>query len=1044
MLIVDKIKEHRNNVPKELEGIDELDSTTKDYMLYKFLKDNLNDYPYLLEDLPVFFMEEILKDRIHTYGFEGYFTDNVIKKLNEGNSALGIDLISYVEYADLVPKLITEKNPIPYDFFNKKENTVNLTSKYLALIQSRYGKNKLISFLNSFNDRNSCENLYEVMSDTNFFKNALFDDDDIIELVKGNFGKNLNNDSFSKLISKMSSLDNPNKYMNLLLDNNIYDRCKKDISVSYLTRLLFEKDVSLISDININNLSNMELDIMNSFIDEFNAENGFYTQKTSDFINKILLNKDNKIVSTLFVKTIFKELLKQQADLIYKFPLIENYPGNIEDIFDDDFILNNDDFILNSIDKIANVSNPSFIKKIFEIIVHRYPEKIFQIIGMGKYTDIIDSIIDEKIIRSIISNKDMFNMLFLHANDGSVEKIFHSRAFRNVIDNDKELTFGIMYFINLYDVHNEYIDHLNKNFAMIQNVRPELSWFNSSFKKELLEDEVINVLGVDYLNIVLNFDTIATDAVIRAYNNHNLYELKEYTDFIVSITKNIRDINKSIGFFDRVSVLYNDIKDKDLNIYQKELFLEIAKTGNINNVKNYEELNNYFDFKASRVYKNQDITEVDFNRLFLNRNGMLDNYFNIFGYTREDFEYLKYKYLDTGVISEKEFLYLLDVYKLHDEIFNQNKDIPLWDVLNNWPYKDIISIDTIFAKLDKAWADERKGMLTSPDELRRAALEGKANIEYVDGVEVITLMGCDYKFVISSMRAIKESNKTDSGNTISNGVAYVFPKIVGEKLKSKYGKDFAKQSNYEILANNPESWYEIEGVSTISSSTDMPELPIGNRFDYGYAWGSGTDIKICGVDAGDAGVSHDPRSSGYIGRGRFNTKKKEFYKKTRYLNEIWEDRFCPDLVDGKIKRVKPEFIKNVNNLSKSVRYAKFFGCPVIAVDKSYYHNFEEQKFLTLTKSVLEDSDMSKFGEYIYSPVSSATTEERVQQVVHALQMNCYAGKITEYDLFKKLTDVKWTVYEEFGKSSVLFKELENECSKYMGMQEEVLDGNRAR
>lgn len=1044
MLIVDKIKEHRNNVPKELEGIDELDSTTKDYMLYKFLKNNLNDYPYLLEDLPVFFMEEILKDRIHTYGFEGYFTDNVIKKLNEGNSALGIDLISYVEYADLVPKLITEKNPIPYDFFNKKENTVNLTSKYLALIQSRYGKNKLISFLNSFNDRNSCENLYEVMSDTNFFKNALFDDDDIIELVKGNFGKNLNNDSFSKLISKMSSLDNPNKYMNLLLDNNIYDRCKKDISVSYLTRLLFEKDVSLISDININNLSNMELDIMNSFIDEFNAENGFYTQKTSDFINKILLNKDNKIVSTLFVKTIFKELLKQQADLIYKFPLIENYPGNIEDIFDDDFILNNDDFILNSIDKIANVSNPSFIKKIFEIIVHRYPEKIFQIIGMGKYTDIIDSIIDEKIIRSIISNKDMFNMLFLHANDGSVEKIFHSRAFRNVIDNDKELTFGIMYFINLYDVHNEYIDHLNKNFAMIQNVRPELSWFNSSLKKELLEDEVINVLGVDYLNIVLNFDTIATDAVIRAYNNHNLYELKEYTDFIVSITKNIRDINKSIGFFDRVSVLYNDIKDKDLNIYQKELFLEIAKTGNINNVKNYEELNNYFDFKASRVYKNQDITEVDFNRLFLNRNGMLDNYFNIFGYTREDFEYLKYKYLDTGVISEKEFLYLLDVYKLHDEIFNQNKDIPLWDVLNNWPYKDIISIDTIFAKLDKAWADERKGMLTSPDELRRAALEGKANIEYVDGVEVITLMGCDYKFVISSMRAKKESNEIYNGNTISDGVAYVFPKIAGEKLKSKYGKDFAKQSNYEILANNPEAWYEIEGVSTISSSTDMPELPIGNRFDYGYAWGSGTDIKICGVDAGDAGVSHDPRSSGYIGRGRFNTKKKEFYKKTRYLNEIWEDRFCPDLVDGKIKRVKPEFIKNVNNLPKSVRYAKFFGCPVIAVDKSYYHNFEEQKFLTLTKSVLEDSDMSKFGEYIYSPVSSATTEEMVQQVVHALQMNCYAGKITEYDLFKKLTDVKWTVYEEFGKSSVLFKELENECSKYMGMQEEVLDGNKAR
>ena len=52
MLIVDKIKEHRNNVPKELEGIDELDSTTKDYMLYKFLKNNLNDYPYLFQLIP--------------------------------------------------------------------------------------------------------------------------------------------------------------------------------------------------------------------------------------------------------------------------------------------------------------------------------------------------------------------------------------------------------------------------------------------------------------------------------------------------------------------------------------------------------------------------------------------------------------------------------------------------------------------------------------------------------------------------------------------------------------------------------------------------------------------------------------------------------------------------------------------------------------------------------------------------------------------------------------------------------------------------------
>ena len=62
MSIVDKIKEHRNNVPKELEGIDELDSTTKDYMLYKFLKDNLNDYELDNNNLKLNFNELLLND----------------------------------------------------------------------------------------------------------------------------------------------------------------------------------------------------------------------------------------------------------------------------------------------------------------------------------------------------------------------------------------------------------------------------------------------------------------------------------------------------------------------------------------------------------------------------------------------------------------------------------------------------------------------------------------------------------------------------------------------------------------------------------------------------------------------------------------------------------------------------------------------------------------------------------------------------------------------------------------------------------------------
>ena len=72
----------------------------------------------------------------------------------------------------------------------------------------------------------------------------------------------------------------------------------------------------------------------------------------------------------------------------------------------------------------------------------------------------------------------------------------------------------------------------------------------------------------------------------------------------------------------------------------------------------------------------------------------------------------------------------------------------------------------------------------------------------------------------------------------------------------------------------------------------------------------------------------------------------------------------------KLKKGKTPSFKSEKNFYKSIQYAKFFGCPVIKVDSSYYIKFEEQKFLTLTKNVLEDSDMSKFGEYIYSPASS--------------------------------------------------------------------------
>ena len=98
----------------------------------------------------------------------------------------------------------------------------------------------------------------------------------------------------------------------------------------------------------------------------------------------------------------------------------------------------------------------------------------------------------------------------------------------------------------------------------------------------------------------------------------------------------------------------------------------------------------------------------------------------------------------------------------------------------------------------------------------------------------------------------------------------------------------------------------------------------------------------------------------------------------------------------------------------------------------------EKKLLTITKKILENSDVSVFDEFIYSNASSESVENRVDMVIKALKANYNSGKISREELVQKLTSIKWNVYEEFGKTNPMFKKVEEECNMYSKELDESL------
>lgn len=978
MSIVQTVKAHGGAVIKEFKGMDNLDENTKNFKLYKFLEKNIKVYPYLLEELPSTLIVELLLERfgdeIKNFGsgfIYEYLTDNVIKKLDVNSKiTLRKELLRSTGYYDLVAKLTTEENPLPMVYDNGTD-VVSILD-YLHRITVTHGMGYFVKFLNSL-DKITCNTLVREMIDYDFFGKNLVDNSTLINLIQGNFGKNLDKKNLASLIN---CIHDEKIYLWLLSDDNIYNNCKDCFNFDYLKRKYFENVKQFTSD----KLCSMEKDIVNDIEKEIASNSANF--------NEIVIN--NKMgFRSLFMEVLVKQLILNDSIEIYKIVLmIEKYSNNIDDIIDE-----------------------KFMKKIFN-------ER--------------RNILDSKLCAYVTSW------------DGKGEKfldmLFHSRTFQEFIKKDEDLTFNIMYFINMYDIHNEYIDKLNRNFAVLQKARPELSWFNSSLKKEMLEDKVINTLGGDYLNIVLNFDTKATDVVVQSFYDNDLDALKEYIDFVVSITKNIRNIHRSIINYNSVKELYNSIKDKNLNEDEMKLFLEIVRQNNIYNIKNYEELNRYFDIKAQVTLKKEELTEVDFNRLFLNYNGAINkSYLKITSYSKEDFEYIKYKYLDTGVISEREFSYLLDFAHLYNRFFIQ-KDISLEQAINNWPYKDEILFDNVKERMYKAWSKERENLLTSKEDLEKAKENGTVFSEYIDGVEVMHLRGYDYKFITSTMR--QKANGADYHRvTFSDGEFNALVKTVGEKLKSKYGKDFIKTEGADVFINNPEVWYELEGVPTISTSPDLPDSFRCASYVYGYVWGSDSGLRIYGVDTQDAQVAHEVRTFALSGLGKFSNDKESFYTSNTggNLPETWIDRCKEDLEDGKIKRLAPEFIRSTGAGTAAIKQAKYFNCPILVNDFQYYDSkFVEKKLLTITKKILENSDVSVFDEFIYSNASSESVENRVDMVIKALKANYNSGKISREELVQKLTSIKWNVYEEFGKTNPMFKKVEEECNMYSKELDESL------
>ena len=993
-------KDKRNLNKKELEELINLlnlqaieilswdcyDSITDDLAVEYLLDDSWLDNENIVNKVSFKFLYETLLKNNNFYKYLNLIERLPIDQIKD------ILLSNNIDYSK-IPNFISIINKYPIlkkDVINKIINEKNIELMIQIITSNQFTSNEIIEFIQD------CQNR---ILPSDFLK------------LLNNVPKEIitrNNSIFKEILNPISQGD---LFDLLLVNNELFNALEDNIDINEFIKY-FNNNIEKCLD-NLINSKLVQYAFNNTiFKDHFIRDN----QVLEKCLQYVLNNKDVFEYSIKNNIVYGKEGIKPY--LLYSVNTLSLEEQNLIIEYFNIFSFNQDE-ILQLFDKYDYVREQLLKKSEFiDFLLNNNLRTIFKIID--KYPDTIN-IID---LNLIIKMSHSFVLKVFDDNPRIEKTMMNNEKFISYLLSSEQTIFDYMTLLNKYKVHNEIIDSYNEGFKKIQEVRPELSYGNSSLQKEMLSEEFINILGVNYIDAVLQFKTDASNIVVDLFNQikktdlneSKLKKLKRWLDFLCNnVSKNYRMIHYYILNYDKMESLADDLLKNNavLTDYQKQILEEIIDNENIYNIKSLNELENYFEIKAQKILtRKNELSSNEFFELFLNISALEKGVpWKLSFIDLNELDYIKYKFVDTGILSKEEFEYLEKINRIKSQGYDMSM---INDLVKEYSNKNVPTARSILNKIRNASIEEFNSKLIDLEDIRKIASYDNPNalvyIKIDDGIEHIYLNGYDFRSIVCKIESNGSKSTYSDLNFGNNGNSNAFEQytVLGERIKEKYNYEgLSNISAAAFIKSNPENWKLIEATSTISTGL------CSSKYSHeGYGWGKKSDISILGLseyDQKDKGTYQGLRELSPSNPNTLIANYGLFVSKIR--GEYWFDRF-----DENNERIEPEFIISTGNIEEDKRAARYFnngnGIPIIHRNNQIYASPEfENELDKKAREKYEQSLDINDTDNILANNNNLNCEEKLEFLVNTLNKALSSGKI-DFKTYKlKMIDIKWKIKE---------------------------------
>ena len=529
-----------------------------------------------------------------------------------------------------------------------------------------------------------------------------------------------------------------------------------------------------------------------------------YTKCKNDLVNDLevcnalLNNSASNIIHIKKENPYFKELvlraLKEQG-FLYSC-VIDMYPDLATDV---DVIKNT---LYSSPNTIFDMNASLFTKENFQFIEHferfdfdRVPiEFMYDILDVMQSKNVTDEALSRLFKYFVSSDNKDYLIGHPYMVQSVVSEVKNENSFRNVISivRDKDL----------FNYFEPEIQEVLRNAIEILNSTGKVNTLdkNPMFTYDLVKIIYTN-MGLEFTLDILKYNAGADKQVINAINNGDVDLIKYYYDLVCKsniFEKDDKMVHYAFRYFDQISDLIRDIRDKGVILNQEEIAnLKNVILSNRFNVRSYEDLKNYNKTMQESI------------------NGLLasDDINNIKDYLAKFFGYN-----NVGVMGSEFKQFNFDNFSMIKKA--------IADIRNK--YGDDVCNDLLLTKDDVKLIILMKKIIETRDIKVLKELINKYLVDFsndVDFCDDVVALKAKYRLIMNyqfNTKLTKTSLLTmDAPEYENTGVRILdFDGQEFKFLAHRIHTFDQRMSNLEkMLLDDPSLWFKLEGATTLSCSS---------------------------------------------------------------------------------------------------------------------------------------------------------------------------------------------------------------------------------